>query len=256
MTEYPRTFPRSEQNNLWKTTALAPDQRLRRGRSTTQQCWRDHRQAMALQEHTKRRSRTRSSAKVTRGGRWRLGKEEANVRGSHARAETNMTGNKYQDIRSSLRRIKRAVPTAGRKEQCQEQADKSCANSRQKRAVPRAGRQESERADLQLVKRRAVDTKEVKVRNMSRETETFESIETQKKRDNLYTTDSWQETRIRTHWRCCTRTARPSCTTLCTTNSGRFCSRRGWPRKWPRRSSPRTSGKAPSTTNTCLAMPF
>ena len=123
-TEHPRTFPRSEQNNLWKTTALAPDQRLRRGRSTKQQCWRDHRQAMTLQEHTKRRSRTRSSAKVTRGGRWRLGKEEANVRGSHARAETNETGNKYQDIRSALRRIKRAVPTAGRKEQCQEQADK------------------------------------------------------------------------------------------------------------------------------------
>ena len=38
--------------------------------------------------------------------------------------------------------------------------------------MPRAGRQECERAGLQLVKRRAVDAKEVKVRNMNGETET------------------------------------------------------------------------------------
>ena len=56
--------------------------------------------------------------------------------------------------------------------------------------MPRAGRQETERADLQLVRKRAVDTKDVNVKNMSRETGTLESIETQKKRDNLYTTDS------------------------------------------------------------------
>ena len=78
----------------------------------------------ALEEHTKQRSRARSSAKVTRGGRRRLGTrrviETANAKSNHCGTERAYSW------------------------------QKSSANSRQTR---------SERADLLLVKRRAVDAK-------------------------------------------------------------------------------------------------
>ena len=74
--EYPRKFPRSQQTRLWKTTALAQDQRLRCSRvlhSSAGVTTRNPRPCKLPQDGAggtdQKRSRTQSSTKVTRQGR-------------------------------------------------------------------------------------------------------------------------------------------------------------------------------------------
>ena len=91
---------------------------------------------MAL-ERTDQAEKSRTVRRSKRAWKSRAGRNQESAQ---------ETGNRRKDTRISPRRIKRAVSTAGRKEQCQK---------------------ENEKADLQLVKKRAVDAKEIKVRNIN-----------------------------------------------------------------------------------------
>ena len=74
----------------WQSTALATETEPQPEEQVVKRNEDETRAVVFLSSQSNRTRSTRSRrAKVTRGGRWRLGRGEANERGSHARAETN-----------------------------------------------------------------------------------------------------------------------------------------------------------------------